>query len=80
MRNTFVKTLLEIAKQDKNVYIVTGDLGFGVLKPFWDELPDQIINAGIETVIVRDTKDEYRVIDVSEWIENDDSLSGTFGY
>jgi transketolase len=47
MRNTFVKTLLEIAKKDKNVLIVTGDLGFGVLKPFWDELPDQIINAGI---------------------------------
>ncbi len=47
MRDTFVKTLLEIAKRDKNVYIVTGDLGFGVLKPFWDELPDQIINAGI---------------------------------
>ena len=47
MRNTFVKTLLDIAKKDKNVYIVTGDLGFGVLKPFWDELPNQIINAGI---------------------------------
>lgn len=47
MRDTFVKTLLEIAKNDKNVYIVTGDLGFGVLKPFWDQLPDQIINAGI---------------------------------
>ena len=47
MRDTFVKTLLEIAKKDKNVYIVTGDLGFGVLKPFWEELPDQIINAGI---------------------------------
>ncbi|MBE5741934.1 MAG: transketolase [Clostridiales bacterium] len=47
MRDTFVKTLLEIAKKDKNVYIVTGDLGFGVLKPFWDELPNQIINAGI---------------------------------
>lgn len=47
MRNMFVKTLLEIARADKNVYIVTGDLGFGVLKPFWDELPDQIINAGI---------------------------------
>ena len=39
-----------------------------------------IINAGIETVIVRDTKDEYRVINVSDWIEDDDSLSGTFGY
>ena len=47
MRDTFVKTLLEIAKQDKNVYIVTGDLGFGVLKPFWEQLPNQIINAGI---------------------------------
>ena len=47
MRDTFVKTLLEIAKKDKRVYIVTGDLGFGVLKPFWEELPDQIINAGI---------------------------------
>ena len=39
-----------------------------------------IINAGIETVIVRDTPTEYRVIKVSEWIENDDSLSGQFGY
>lgn len=47
MRDTFVKTLLEIAKKDKNVYIVTGDLGFGVLRPFWEELPDRIINAGI---------------------------------
>ena len=47
MRNAFVKTLFEIAKKDKNVYVVTGDLGFGVLKPFFEELPDQIINAGI---------------------------------
>ena len=40
----------------------------------------QVINAGIEKVIVRDTKDEYREIDVRDWIENDDSLSGEFGY
>ena len=40
----------------------------------------QIINAGISTVIVRDTKDEYRIINVSDWIEDDDSLSGVFGY
>lgn len=39
-----------------------------------------IINAGIETVIVRDNEEEYRVIPVSDWIENDDSLKGTFGY
>lgn len=40
----------------------------------------QVINAGIETVIVRDDKDNYRIIPVSEWIDNDDSLSGVFGY
>ena len=40
----------------------------------------QIINAGIATVIIRDDKENYRIIDVNEWIENDDSLSGVFGY
>lgn len=40
----------------------------------------QIINAGISTVIIRETKLEYTVIDVNDWIENDDSLSGEFGY
>lgn len=47
MRDTFVRTLIELAKEDKNIEIVTGDLGFGVLKPFWEALPDQFINAGI---------------------------------
>lgn len=40
----------------------------------------QIINAGIETVIIRDTPTEFRVVKVSDWIENDDSLTGNFGY
>ena len=39
-----------------------------------------IINAGIEKVYIRDTKDEYRCIEVSEWIENDESLLGVLGY
>ena len=39
-----------------------------------------IINAGISKVVVRDTKEEYREIDVNDWIEDDDSLSGVFGY
>lgn len=39
-----------------------------------------IINAGIETVYIRDTKQTYREIQVSEWIENDESLEGVFGY
>ena len=40
----------------------------------------QVINAGIANVVVRDDKENYRIIDVNEWIENDDSLSGVFGY
>jgi transketolase len=47
MRDAFVRTLIDIAKADKNVHLVTGDLGFGVLKPFWEQLPDQFTNAGI---------------------------------
>lgn len=39
-----------------------------------------VINAGILEVVIRDTPDEYRVINVEEWIENDDSLTGIFGY
>ncbi len=39
-----------------------------------------IINAGIAKVIIRDTDTDYRVIDVQSWIEDDDSLSGVFGY
>lgn len=40
----------------------------------------QIINAGISRVVIRDTREDYRVIDVNDWIEDDDSLSGNFGY
>lgn len=40
----------------------------------------QIINAGIEHVIIRDTKDDYRIIHVQKWIEDDESLEGAKGY
>ena len=35
-----------------------------------------IINAGISCVIVRDSESEYRVINVQDWITDDDSLKG----
>lgn len=47
MRDTFVRTLIELAKKTPDIELITGDLGFGVLKPFWEQLPDQFINAGI---------------------------------
>ena len=39
-----------------------------------------IINAGIETVYIRDDADHYRVVRVADWIEDDESLTGRFGY
>ena len=47
MRDAFVETLLEEAKKDKNIILITGDLGFGVLDKFQRELPNQFINAGV---------------------------------
>ena len=39
-----------------------------------------IINAGIKEVIVRNTKDDYTIIQVSDFITNDESLEGIKGY
>ena len=39
-----------------------------------------IINAGFKQVIVRDSKTEYTVIDVSDFIRDDESLEGVLGY
>ena len=39
-----------------------------------------VINAGIKNVIIRDTKDKYRIIDVNTWVLEDESLDGIMGY
>ena len=39
----------------------------------------QIINAGIERVVIRDTKTKYRVVYVEDWVREDDSLPENMG-
>lgn len=39
-----------------------------------------VINSGIKEVIIRDTHDDYRVINVQDWIDDDESLEGKKGY
>ena len=39
-----------------------------------------MINAGIEKVYIRDSKEEYREIRIQDWVEDDESILGTFGY
>jgi transketolase len=47
MRNAFLKTVFEMAKEDPRIVFMTGDLGFNVVEPFKDELPKQFVNAGV---------------------------------
>ena len=47
MRDAFVKILLEEMARNSRIVLLTGDLGFGVLRPVWDRFPAQILNAGI---------------------------------
>ena len=47
MRDAFTRALHRLAAADPNLILVTGDLGFGVLKPFWTDFPKQFLNAGI---------------------------------
>lgn len=47
MRSAFIYSLLELAQRDDRVTLVVGDLGFGVVTRFAEELPKQFVNAGV---------------------------------
>lgn len=47
MRTAFIETLFELAQQDERIVLIVGDLGFGVVTRFMEELPDQFVNAGV---------------------------------
>ena len=47
MRDAFVRALMREMARDERIVLVTGDLGFGVLRPVKEQYPDRIVNAGI---------------------------------
>lgn len=47
MRTAFVRSLEELARDDKRIFLLTGDLGFSVFEKFRDEFPDRFIDVGI---------------------------------
>jgi transketolase len=47
VRDTFINTLLGEAKRNPEIVLITGDLGFGVVDKFSNELPNQFINTGV---------------------------------
>jgi hypothetical protein len=49
---------------------------YGMVRHFFDEdeIKDPGKQDGIERIVIRDTKTDYRVVYVQEWVDNDDSL------
>ena len=47
MRKTFIETIINLAETDKNIYLLTGDLGFSIFKGFAEKFPKRFINCGI---------------------------------
>jgi transketolase len=47
MRDVVVARLTDLAGQDPRIFLVTGDLGFGVLTDFAKRFPKQYLNAGV---------------------------------
>jgi len=47
MRSSFIESLTQIAKKEKKVCLLTGDLGFTVLEKFAETFPDRFFNVGV---------------------------------
>ena len=65
------------------LYLVGRDTQTGEIMRDADSCPmckRQIINAGISQVVIRRDNDNYDVIDVADWVKNDELLGGKIGY
>ena len=47
MRTSFFRSLMELAEADERIFLITGDLGFGVVEPFFKRFPEQFLNVGV---------------------------------
>tara|TARA_B100001250_G_scaffold414509_1_gene453420 strand:+ start:355 stop:1278 length:924 start_codon:yes stop_codon:yes gene_type:complete len=47
VRDAFIDSLSKIAENDKDIFLITGDLGFGVLDDFANRFPLQFLNVGV---------------------------------
>jgi transketolase len=47
VRSAFVESLVDLARDDERIVLLTGDLGFTVLEPFADRFPDRFFNLGV---------------------------------
>ncbi len=47
MRKAFIDTLVQLAEKDERIYLLTADMGFGLVEPFAEKYPGRFINVGV---------------------------------
>ena len=47
MRKEFGKIIVELAEKDKDIILITGDYGYGIIDKFREKFPDRFLNIGI---------------------------------
>ena len=47
MRDAFIKELEKAASKNPKIFLMTGDLGYGVVEQFAEKFPGQFLNAGV---------------------------------
>ena len=68
---------------DSSLYMVGLDARTGDIEPHVSSClmcKRVVINAGIKEVVVREENNEHTIYNVDDWINDDDSLKGEFGY
>ena len=47
MRKAFIEKLIQIVKKNKNIFLLTGDVGFSLFDEFKESYPDNYLNVGV---------------------------------
>lgn len=47
MRAAFIKNLIETAREDGNIFLLVGDIGYRLVEPFAEKFPERFVNIGI---------------------------------
>jgi len=47
LRASFIASLIDLAKEDENIFLLVGDVGYGLVEPYAQQFPGRFVNIGI---------------------------------